>query len=162
MFWQVAFFYHSSLEMVKKQCQVWSPIAQTPPLSTRLTARPIWDKTKNGTHEMHQISHEIWSPVCTNSSSLNKANCKTYLDKNKNKDFMKTASDMKIGHFYVKTTDFHVKIAGFQKMKDHLQGIVTLMFSIFLYFDFFSLGLRKIEMKSAFGLCTIPLIVNWY
>ena len=33
--------------MVKKQCQVGHQCAETPPLLTRLTARPIWDKTKN-------------------------------------------------------------------------------------------------------------------
>ena len=33
--------------MVKKQCHACYQCAQTLPLSTRLTARPIWDKTKN-------------------------------------------------------------------------------------------------------------------
>ena len=54
MFWQAAFCSHRGLDMVKKECHVWSPI-------------------------------------CTNFASFNKANCKTYLgDKTKNKDFMKS------------------------------------------------------------------------
>ena len=46
MFWQAALFSHRGLEMVKKQCHVWSKCAQTLPLSTRLTARPIFSREK--------------------------------------------------------------------------------------------------------------------
>ena len=42
MFWQAALFGHRGLEIVKKQCHVWSQ-------------------------------------MCTNFASFNKANCKTYL-----------------------------------------------------------------------------------
>ena len=46
MLWQAALFYHSGLEMVKKQCQVWSPMCTNFSSFNKATARPIWDKIK--------------------------------------------------------------------------------------------------------------------
>ena len=43
---QAALFYDRGLEMVKKQCPVWSQVCTNSPLSTRPTAKPILVKTK--------------------------------------------------------------------------------------------------------------------
>ena len=88
MFWQAALFYHRGLEMITKQCKVWSP-------------------------------------MCTNSSSFNKANCKSYLGQ----DWKKIS----VG-FHVRITSFHMKISSFHMKiitKDNLPGMVTPMFSFF-------------------------------
>ena len=37
--------------------------------------------------EMITKQCQVWSPMCTNSSSFNKANCKTYLDKTERQGF---------------------------------------------------------------------------
>ena len=85
-------------------------------------------------YSRNQVSHETWSPMYSNSSSLNKANCRPIWVKTKNKDFMKMTSfhencwfpyenhwfSWKPPIFIWKSPDF--------KTKDHLQGIVTPMF----------------------------------
>ena len=46
--------------MVKNNVRSGHQCAQTPPLSTRLTARPIWDKTKNKAFMETAGFHENW------------------------------------------------------------------------------------------------------